>query len=632
MMLLDSLKNMLFSAGAGKARVSAQVASGDFVALMDQAVDQPVNAFATTGDAVPVEGTCKRAEDAIVQPRAFSQAVPGLLPDRLDLGAHAGSGQVSPHRNMPLSNLEREAEAFGTDPVAQSDPISRPSLQITDVGLAAPSPDGFEPIATEVQSGASGFLAPEAVEARPAPGLSPIRANVLATPAFPDSDLAPAPQREPVTSDAGDEATSANDAADNPVGMLPQIAPPSAPLIASGNSTQPATVAPAAPVPADRPSSSIVTDLPSQRPATVTSQGKTDPHVQGESSSASEPLSPASPISPEASVPSNVPASRHVNGMTTLPPVPQDGAGLAPARPSPELMASVGEASIQPAILPRRQTAVATPVDPDGNAALSVRAKAKSTPPDFEALSLLQWARDIAPERSAATAVAKAEIAVRPADPSVSTSFTDQVALPATLVVTAPPTAASLATPIPLTIAPTVDVAATIGATIADMSVGGQWIDRLARDIAGVLANGPKGSFQVDVGTLGPIEIAISRNSDGAVISLRVASDAAEAALRQDGDRLRQDAALSAVRIADLRIERAPPADAPRGDAMGRDGGQHQGQADQQGAMGQGAGQSAGRQRHDNSSFTPKATADRAVFDEGQARDRTGDAPRARYA
>lgn len=183
-------------------------------------------------------------------------------------------------------------------------------------------------------------------------------------------------------------------------------------------------------------------------------------------------------------------------------------------------------------------------------------------------------------------------------------------------------------------IATVTDVSATIGAMIVDMGVGGQWIDRLARDIAGFAANGAQGGFRIEVGTLGPVEVAIGRTGEGAIISLRVANDAAEAALRQDGDRLRQDAALSAVRIADLRIERAPLADAPRGETMGREGGQQQGAAGLQGsAMGQqGAGQSASRQPHGNSPLSAKAGGERAVLDDGQAHDRAGEAPRARFA
>jgi len=537
MMLLDNLKNILASAvaGPGKVRGSAQAASGDFAALMDQAVDQPADPAAVMDDAVSVEDEFDDTEQAV-----HAEAEPVLLP----IGAEAPA---------------------------------RPASMAT------------------------------------APGRAPLR------------DL---PRL-----DTGEEAASFKRAMDDDVGIpLPSVSAPSTPVIGPEASSQSVAVASKAPLAANTSSSSVAPHLPAQRPAADASQGRTHPHVQGEPISAVQPLSPAAPVSPDAPIPSNAPAARDAKGAATPPPVQQNGVVFAPtpAPTSPKPMVSVGEAPIRPATPPPAQTAVTAPlVDPHGSIRVSVSAKSQPIP-SFEALSLLQWARDVAPERPGA----KAELSVRAAEMGDSTSFAEQVSLPTNLVVPAPPTvsAPTMSMPMPLPIAPTVDVAATIGATITDMSVGGQWIDRLARDIAGLVANGPKGSFQVDAGTLGQVEIAISRSSEGAVVSLRVASDAAEAALRQDGDRLRQDAALSAVRIADLRIERAPLADAPRSDATARDGGQHQGQSDQQAAMGQGAGQSAGRQRHDNNGFTPKATADRAVLEEGQARDRSSDALRARYA
>jgi len=592
MMLLDSLKNILASAvaGPGKVRGSAQVASGDFAALMDQAVDQPGDPVTTMGNAV--EGKFDDAQ-----------------------------------------------QMLSTDFIAQSDAIPVPSLEGANVGRAAPGYDSFEPIATQTPTGAAGMatpsaeiqLVPNAVYMNGASGL-PIRVEAPARPASTATALDRELQPDVATSDSGEEAPSATRVTGDDVCIPTLSAPaPSTPVIGPESSSQSVAVASKVPIAADTSSSSVAPYLPAERPAVDVAQGRTHPHVQGEPISAVRPLSSAAPISPDAPIPSNAPAARDARGAATTLPVPQNGAVFAPAPAptSPKPMVSAGDAPMQPATPPPAQAAGTAPVvDPRGSITVSVSAKSQSVPSSFEALSLLQWARDLTPERSGA----KSESLVRAADMGDSTSVAEQVSLPTNLVVPAPPTVSAPTMPMPQPIAPTVDVAATIGATITDMSVGGQWIDRLARDIAGLVANGPKGSFQVAAGTLGPVEIAISRNSEGAVVSLRVASDAAEAALRQDGDRLRQDAALSAVRIADLRIERAPLADAPRGDAMGRDGGQHQGQPDQQGAMGRGAGQSTGQHRHDNNGFTPKGDADRAVLDDGQARDRTGDAPRARYA
>src|SRR3546814_6945576 len=90
------------------------------------------------------------------------------------------------------------------------------------------------------------------------------------------------------------------------------------------------------------------------------------------------------------------------------------------------------------------------------------------------------------------------------------------------------------------------------------MGVSGQWIDGLAREIAGVSANGVQGRFQINADQLGAVQVDIRQGSEGAAVSLTVASEAAEMALRQDSDRLRIDAGLSAVRIAEVKIERMP--------------------------------------------------------------------------
>ncbi|MET0249550.1 MAG: hypothetical protein ABW164_07460 [Sphingobium sp.] len=347
-----------------------------------------------------------------------------------------------------------------------------------------------------------------------------------------------------------------------------------------------------------------------------------------------------------APMPAVVPAQRSASEASEPVRAPQAALPLSKAQPASVRVA--GE-TIDALIHPTGVQAVgeAPPVDisliagepdpanlPDNALASDIAAAAKPAQAKFEALSLLQWTRDHVSERPVSHSGANTESVVRVADAAPTGSTNEPVASPTAgapvllLASSTPP----VSTPSPIT--PVPDVAATIGATIVDMGVGGQWIDRLARDIAGFAADGAQGSFWIEAGALGPIGVAISRTGDGAVIALQVASDAVEAALRQDGDLLRQDAALSAVRIADLRIERAPHADAPRGETMNREGGQQQGRADHQGsAMGQqGAGQSAGRQTRENSAFSAKAGGDRAVLDDGQAHDRASDAPRARFA
>lgn len=191
-----------------------------------------------------------------------------------------------------------------------------------------------------------------------------------------------------------------------------------------------------------------------------------------------------------------------------------------------------------------------------------------------------------------------------------------------------------------------VDLSASLGTQVVDMGVSGQWIDSLARDIAGLSANGAQGRFHINASQLGPIQVDIRQGDDGAAVSLTVATDAAEAALRQDSDRLRLDAGLSAVRISEVKVERAAHA----GDS-GRSDGQQPRSGDQassqqqssangqsaawQGSGGQGAGQSQGQARwqvQENIGLTRKAGDDPAVLNHADADDTAGDAIRARYA
>ncbi|MBJ7444240.1 MAG: flagellar hook-length control protein FliK, partial [Sphingobium sp.] len=214
----------------------------------------------------------------------------------------------------------------------------------------------------------------------------------------------------------------------------------------------------------------------------------------------------------------------------------------------------------------------------------------------------------------------------------------------ATAVSSTPPTQAAPPLTIP-TVAPAlpaVDLSATLGAQVVDMGVSGQWIDSLARDIAGLSANGAQGRFQISSDQLGPIDVNIRQGVDGAAISLTVSSDMAEAALRQDSDRLRLDAGLSAVRISEVKIERAPQSsDAGRSDQspQQQSGQQQSGQQNGPSANWQGAGQGMGQsqqqgrwQPRENIALAHKAGGDPAVLNHEQTGDPASQAIRARYA
>ncbi|EZP73260.1 hypothetical protein BV96_00699 [Sphingomonas paucimobilis] len=276
-------------------------------------------------------------------------------------------------------------------------------------------------------------------------------------------------------------------------------------------------------------------------------------------------------------------------------------------------------------------------------------------PVKAEALALLQMVREQVAARQtgasphvgeqvSALANAKGETPAPNADPApeIPAASISPGATPSVPAATAPLTAGAQAAPSPSM--PVADLSASLGAQVVDMGVSGQWIDGLARDIAGLSANGAQGRFQINGDQLGTVQVDIRQGADGAAVSLTVASEAAEMALRQDSDRLKLDAGLSAVRIAEVRVERAHVAEAARSD-MGGDSSQRQPSQQQQGSqtasswaqnggqnMGQPQGQQGRWQTRENSAFSPKSSGDPAVLNHAEARQDASGAVRARYA
>ncbi len=300
------------------------------------------------------------------------------------------------------------------------------------------------------------------------------------------------------------------------------------------------------------------------------------------------------------------------NGTTPVMALPATSAALPIAAPAgPEIAASTTVPDTEP------QAPTASP------------AAAPEKPPRFEALSLLQLVRDQMTRRNAPP--------VETTDPVHASLGADKGAGSAPDSLAAPiPAAAPTAQPASLhLVTPIVDLGGTLGAQVVDMGVSGQWIDGLAREIASLSAKDGQGRFQISSDQLGPVQVDIRQGAFGAEISLTVASEAAETALRQDSDRLRSDATLSAVRISDVRIERAPHVAEPARSAD--TGGQ---QSASNGGSSQGAAQNMNQgrsQTRENFAGQHKATADASVLNHGDSRDAGSDdarrsAGRARYA
>jgi hypothetical protein len=322
--------------------------------------------------------------------------------------------------------------------------------------------------------------------------------------------------------------------------------------------------------------------------------------------------------------------------------VPVTPAPMSPIQPA--MVANIPQgvvASAPPADTAQEQEAKAAPVATQAViTAQATEAKEPAKAGKFEPLSLLQMVRDhmtVRSPRAKESAANDTVEATASADPGAPAALLSNLTPGGTAAPAAPQ--ATLAQP--TATMPTVDLSASLGAQVVDMGVSGQWIDGLARDIAGLSANGAQGRFQINADHLGPIQVDIRQGSDGAAVSLTVATEVAELALRQDSDRLKLDAGLSAVRISEVKIERAPHvAEAARADSTGnQNSSQQQGQTAGWQGQGQGMGQSSAQshmqgrgQSRENIASDLKGSSDGVVLNHEQAADMSGDLPRARFA
>ena len=334
----------------------------------------------------------------------------------------------------------------------------------------------------------------------------------------------------------------------------------------------------------------------------------------------------------------------------TVPVRPDGGKNLPAAAPLPPSFAGqpveathVANGSVQPAM--------AAPAASDEQAEGPVpAAHPQGVAVKSEALALLQMVRDQVAARQPGTPVRAGEAlaarartgrAAAPVEASPANAVQPSPLDAAPQMPVVQPAAAPSIQP-PVAAAPA-DLSASLGAQVVDMGVSGQWIDGLAREIAGLSANGAQGRFQINADQLGPVQVDIRQGSDGAAVSLTVASEAAEMALRQDSDRLRLDAGLSAVRIAEVKIDRMPHV----AEAARSDGASQQQSSQQQGSQGasgwannsqnmaqsQGQAQGQGRWRaQENNAVAPKNSGDPAVLNHDELRRAGNSAARARYA
>ncbi|WP_052034237.1 flagellar hook-length control protein FliK [Sphingobium lactosutens] len=419
------------------------------------------------------------------------------------------------------------------------------------------------------------------------------------------------------------------------------VAQVTAPCAAAATISAAASAAPAATI--------VSTEAPTAPAAVVKPPVASTPSV--DQSAPARPLPQAAPdaLAAEADAipPSPVAVPREAAGgrASVETPTPEtDGALAAPANRA-TIQPVASQAAVVPPAIDIAEPVVAQP-DRPSDAARPMVQRVRA-----EAVSLLQLVRDQMTGRAAPPVEARG-------DNQRTTANDTAPVVAASPTAAAPPASAATApllAPAPQTVAPlapiatpAIDLSASLGAQMVDMGVSGQWIDGLARDIAGLSANGAQGRFQINADQLGPVQVDIRQGADGAAVSLTVASEAAELALRQDSDQLKRDPAFSGARIHDVRVERAAHITEPaRADGTSNHNGsssdqQQPSSANQWQAQGQGSGQGSGqgaaqsqmqgRQGRENIAQLHKNGDASVVMDSEEAGNSARDTVRARYA
>lgn len=134
------------------------------------------------------------------------------------------------------------------------------------------------------------------------------------------------------------------------------------------------------------------------------------------------------------------------------------------------------------------------------------------------------------------------------------------------------------------------DVGATLAGEVIDMGVGGQWIDRVAREITALAQGSGHSRFQLSPPNLGRLQIDVWQGEGGGRVQLLTETDEAAQRLRQDQASLQADVRLSALSLDRIVIDRAPGAfgasqeqgRSPNGDTADRSGSQNSGQTGNQ--------------------------------------------------
>ncbi|MDR7154652.1 hypothetical protein J2W40_001467 [Sphingobium xenophagum] len=652
MTMLASIKALLFPTPAGGTGKGAGIAPTpglpDFAQLLDAATTPP-SATALTPDAVTLAPNAMAtlpnamppAPDAEMSAPAAAFAVTPVQQ------RESGQGDLTADPTQPVparSDAPAMAATLATTPTQPPRVASADGATDTPILRTQDVPEAPEPVAMPArplptptpETGESRAPIPQETDSQPVtptPLAQPVPASDKAATAAPAKASATAVRAPMADSETDSEMDIESDAVTGPEKAEPLSA--SLSVSAQAEPSQDATMSvqpsPQAPIRSTDPDVEPVNRAAAAQPTSAAPLADASPDRLLSEETVPDQLADPLPLPDPAvaatgmAIPPAIPVP--------APPIVADAlpaeAKASPPPATPGSMTAVRDLSLAPAASPVESIAT-TDVAAAPLPTLTLDAPPPAhAPVRAEAVSLLQLVRDHMTGRAASSqpteAVPRPDVDRDAVAPLLATPRSDMVAAP-----TALPFAAQPAALVPLQpTAPVVDLSASLGAQVVDMGVSGQWIDSLARDIAGLSANGAQGRFQINADTLGPIQVDIRQGDKGATVALTVATDLAEQALRQDGDRLRLDAGLAAVKISEVRIERAPADAATRPDPSGQNasGQPHQQQAGQPAFQGQGRWQ--GRE---NIASSHKGADEAAVLNHADAGDNSRNAVRARYA
>lgn len=279
---------------------------------------------------------------------------------------------------------------------------------------------------------------------------------------------------------------------------------------------------------------------------------------------------PVEPVSIKAQIVTSIapPADPSTAIIATVPPQAQAEQAEADIEADAE---SVTEDSSEVSV---QQAAAATPPT-SGLATTIVAAALPVVAPNFRAsVNLARTSSHTAVQPEAANS--RPSIAAEPLLPTAQTEVAKSVAeqvRPAAVVEAEAPVLRSAAEPVQLAIpvdtAPAVrgvagvqgtSTAEALGSRVIDMGVSGQWIDRLAREIAGVADGTGSSRFTLNPPHLGRLQVEIVQSADAMDVHLFTETDEAAQRLNEGRSALHADARVAAINLGQLTVEKSSAA------------------------------------------------------------------------